>query len=177
MRKCGIGIFLLLVSASLVLGVQNPGAWIKYTSTEGRYIVSLPAQPTLSTQEANTATGEKFPQYLAAATEPGDVVFMVGYFDYVPGTIFSADRARDGMVERVKGTLISEHAISLGGYAGRELKVAAKPSEGEYIILARFYETEKRVYVLQYIFPKSLENDAIGTKAAKFFDSFQVLKN
>ena len=189
MRKYFAATLLVLISASLTLSVQKPDEWIKYTSPEGRYSVSLPAQPTLGTQEATTADGQKFPQYLASVVEPGDVAFMVGYFDKVPGTIFSADAARDGMVKRIDGTLISEAAISLGGYPGRELKVlttpapeppaaGAKPAEAvEYIVRARFYEADKRVYVLQLIFPKSLDNDALAAKATKYFDSFQVVKN
>jgi hypothetical protein len=188
MRKCFYATMLLLVSASIALSIQTPQEWIKYTSAEGRYTVSLPAQPTLSTQEATAATGEKFPQYLAAL-EQSDVGFMIGYFDNVPGTVFSPDAARDGMVKQIKGTLISETAISLGGYPGRELKVsttpaAAPPAEGaqpaeavEYIVRARFYEVDKRVYVLQIIFPKSLDGDAVSAKATKYFDSFQVVKN
>lgn len=178
MRKSAFGILFLLASASLALSVQNPLEWIKYTSTEGRYSVSLPAQPKLRTQEATTATGEKFPQYMAAVVEPGDVAFIIGYFDIVPGTVFSADAARDGMLNRIGGQLLSESVISLGGYPGRELRVLAKPSgESEYLVRARFYETDKRIYVLQFIFPKSLENEAMAAKAMKYFDSFQVVKN
>ena len=189
MRKYIAAIYLLLMSASLALSIQKADNWIAYTSPEGRYTVSLPAQPTVSTQEATAANGEKLPQYLASVVEPGDVLFMIGYFDTTPGTVFSADAARDGMVKRINGTLISENAISLGGYSGRELKVlttpaAPPPAEGtkpaepvEYIVRARFYEADKRVYVVQLISPKSLENDALAAKAVKYFDSFQVVKN
>jgi len=189
MKKCVAGIWLLLMSASLAVGIQRAGEWIKYSSPEGRYSVSLPAEPKLATQEATTADGQKFAQYLASVVELGDVVFIVGYFETVPGTIFSADAARDGMVKQINGTLISETAISLGGYPGRELKVlttpapaqpaeGTKPAEGvEYMVRARFYEVEKRVYVLQFILPKSLEGDALNSKATKYFDSFQVVKN
>jgi hypothetical protein len=188
MTKFIFAILLLLISASFGLSIQKPDEWIKYNSPEGRYTVSLPAQPNLSTQEATSADGQKFPQYLASVVEPGDVVFLTGYFDNAPGTIFSADAARDGMVSRINGTLISENAISLGEYPVRELKVLAKPAAPqsaevakpdavEYIVRARFYEVDKRVYVLQMIFPKSLESEALNAKAAKYFDSFQVVKN
>ncbi|HEX9422115.1 MAG TPA: hypothetical protein VF899_02660 [Pyrinomonadaceae bacterium] len=189
MTKCITAILLLLISASFALSFQKRDEWIKYSSPEGRYSVSLPAQPNLSTQEATTADGQKFPQYLASVTEAGDVVFLTGYFDSVPGTIFSADAARDGMVKQINGTLINETALSLGNYPGRGFKVLAKApagasAEGEkpaepvdYIVHARFYEVDKRVYVLQVIFPKSLESEAINARATKYFDSFQVVKN
>lgn len=178
MRKCVIGILLMLVSAPLALSIQNSNEWIKYKSAEGRYVVSVPGQPKVSTQEATAATGDKFQQYMATVIEPGDVVYVVGYFDQVPGTIFSADLARDGMVKGVNGALISEAPIRLDGYPGRELKVSAKASGGnEYVLRARYYEAEKRIYVLQFIFPKSLESDALNAKGTKYLDSFQVVKN
>jgi hypothetical protein len=179
MRKSFAAIVLVLVSTALALSIQKSGEWIKYTSPEGRYSVSLPAQPKLTTQEATAADGQKFPQYMASVIEPDDVVFVIGYFDSVPGTIFSADAARDGIVKRINGTLISESAISLSGYPGREFKILTKPAPAKpaaiaYVVRARLYEVDKRVYLLQFIFPQSLESDALAAKALKYFDSFQV---
>ena len=188
MKKCAAAILFLSLGVAPGFGIQKPAEWVTYTSSEGRYSVSLPAQPKLSTQEAATADGQKFRQYLASVVEPGDVAFLVGYFDSVPGTVFSADAARDGMLKEIDGTLISETAISLGGYPGRALKVVAKPAPAppapgeapakavDYIVHARFYEVDRRVYVLQIIFPKALEDDALAAKVTRYFDSFQVAK-
>lgn len=175
MRKATLTILLLLFIASLASAVQDSG-WINYNSAEGRYTVSLPAQPKLDTQESATADGQKFLQYMATVQQP-DVIYLVGYFDHLPGTTFSADRARDGMVSAVKGTLVSERIISLSGYPGRELRVAAKFDTTDYILLAKLWDTENRVYVLQVVYPKSSESEAMNTNAAKYFDSFQILKN
>ncbi len=189
MTKCITAILLLLLSASLALSIPKPDEWIKYNSHEGRYTVSLPAQPNLSTQEATTPDGQKLHQSLASVTEAGDVAFVTGYFDLDVGKIFSADAARDGMVKQINGTLINETAISLGNHPGRGIKVLAKApagasAEGEkppetvdYIVHARFYEVDKRIYILQVIFPKSLESEATNARATKYFDSFQVVKN
>jgi hypothetical protein len=175
MRKAALSILLLLSIAALTLAVQDPD-WITYNSAEGRYNVSFPAQPKLSTQESATVDGQKFLQYMASVQQP-DVMYLVGYFDHVAGTIFSADRARDAMLEAVKGTVISERTVSLNGNPGRELKVAAKLNANDYILLVKFWDTESRVYVLQVVYPKSGDSAAINTKAAKYFDSFQIGKN
>ena len=175
MRKTAITVLLLLFITSLARAVQDSG-WIDYNSAEGRYTVSLPAQPKVTTQESATADGQKFLQYMATVNQ-ANVIYLVGYFDHVPGTSFSADRARDGMVSAVKGTLVSERIISLSGYPGRELKVGAKLNTTDYILLAKFWDTENRVYVLQVVYPKSSESEAINKNAAKYFDSFQILKN
>lgn len=187
MRKCFAATLLLLLSASLAFSVQQAANWITYTSPEGRYNVSLPQQPKVTTQESTTADGEKFPQYLASVAEADGVVFMLGYFDVMPGSVFKADVARDSMVKSVAGRLIGESAISLGGYPGHDFKVALKlpaaaaagepPSEKDYIDRARIYEADKRIYILQVIFPKALESDALTARVTKYFDSFQVVKN
>ncbi len=174
MNRAIAPISLLLICAVVALGVQN-STWINYNSTEGRYTISLPAQPKVSTQESATAEGQKFPQYMATVNDQ-NTIYLVGYFDHVAGTIFSADRARDGMVEAVKGTLVSERTISLSGYPGRELKVGAKLDGTDYILLAKFWDTESRVYVLQFIYPKSIESESINTSAGRYFDSFQILQ-
>lgn len=124
--KRALAALLVMMSATLLFGLQAQTDWIKYSSLEGRYSILLPGEPKLSTQEGTTATGEKFLQYLAASPDSIDTLCMVGYFDYAQGMIFSFDHGRDGMVTAIKGTLISEKAISLGGNPGRELKISAK---------------------------------------------------
>ncbi|HXM33587.1 MAG TPA: hypothetical protein VN920_00230 [Pyrinomonadaceae bacterium] len=164
---------LILISAGSVPGFQGSSEWIKYDSAEGHYTVELPTQPKLKTQEAVNASGEKFQQYMASASDP-NAVFLVGYFDYAPGTAFSLDKARDGMVQAVKGTLLSEGSISLEGSPGRELKVSATGPDGvEYLVQARFYDMGKRVYVLQFIIAKAYDS-ASTAKAARYFESFKV---
>lgn len=176
MRKFVTAVLLVVTSASFALSVQKQAEWIKHTSAAGRYSVLLPSAPTIGTQESATADGEKFTQY-KATLEEGNGVFLIGYFDHVPGTVFSMDRARDGMVAAVKGTLLNEREISLSGSLGREWKIAASaPSGIEFILRARSFDIDKRIYVLQFIVPK-LEDDATALqRATKFFDSFEVLR-
>ncbi len=163
------------LTAAPALSVQEPDEWIKYTSPEGRYIVLLPGQPTVSTKAAS-AGGANFTQYKAAVIDSA-VGYMIGYFDYTETMNFSLDGARDGMIEAVKGTLLAENSISLGGYPGRELRILAKDTGGtEYLTHARYYDINRRVYVVQFIIPKSAEAES-AAKASKYFDSFQVVKD
>ncbi len=174
MRKPLTAILLVLTSASFALSVQTQAVWIKHTSTEGRYSVLLPSAPTIGTQESATADGEKFTQH-KATLESGNAVFLVGYFDHVPGTVFSMDKARDGMVAALKSTLLSDRAISLGDHQGREWKMTASAPDGtEFLMRARSFDIAKRVYVLQFIIPKAEDDAAAAQRADKFFDSFQV---
>jgi hypothetical protein len=185
MKKLFATAMLLLLSTSVAFSGQQPVNWIAYSSPEGRYQVSLPQQPKVSRQESTTADGEKFPQYLTTVTEADGLIFMIGYFDVVPGTAFSADVARDAMVKTASGRLLGENAITLGGFPGRDLNIALKistsstagesASQIDYLDRARIYEAGKRIYILQAIFPKSLESD-VNSRITRFFDSFQVVK-
>lgn len=176
MRKVVTTLLFLIMCASLAFSMQTPTAWIKYDSAEGRYTVSLPAQPTLKTQEAMTNSGEKFTQYMATAVD-GNTVYMIGYFDYQPPTTFSLEKARDGMLASVKGTLLKENLISLGGYSGLEFDVSAAAANGtEYLVRVRAYDVDKRVYILQFLYLKTLTEDVVRPRATKYFDSFHVKK-
>ena len=171
MRRVTIAVVLLLGSAPATMA--QGGEWTKYTSTEGRFGVSMPQEPKISNQETTAATGEKLPQYLAVSQD-GKGVVMVAYFDIGEMT-FSFDKARDGMLAAMSATLMGEETISLGSSPGRALKLLAKVSDGqEFIDRARYFQVGKRVYVLQCIFPKGEESSAIVEKCAKFIDSFKV---
>jgi len=174
MKKIAIGLVLLLASVEVGLALQSPGEWVRFTSAEGRYSVLLPAQPEVGTQESATADGVKFTQYKATLVN-ANTVYLIGYFDHVPGTTFSYDRARDGMIAAVKGTLTSERPASGGGATGIEVKIVTKTEAGlEFLLVARIYDINKRVYVLQYIIPKAEDGPAATATFAKFFDSFLV---
>jgi hypothetical protein len=167
---------LFVVSAAVTFAAEDSKAWTNYTSPKGNYSVLLPHEPTLSSQETTTATGEKLPQYLASTAE-GSATYLIGYFDHTASMSFSLDKARDGMVGAVKGTLLSESSVSLGGAPGRELKVSATGEDKvEYIIHARFYHVGNRVFCIQFIIPKPEDNAAAGEKMNKYFDSFKVVK-
>jgi hypothetical protein len=174
MRRTFAILLILLVSA-VVAAAQVSGEWIKHTSREGRYSVLLPNEPKLSTESVTAKTGESLPQYVALSSG-SEGVFYVSYSDYLSDMTFSFDDARDGMLAAAQGTLISENSISLGGAPGRELKVLFKVSgAGEYINSVRFYDVGRRIYLLQYFFPKTEDGSvAVTAKAKKFLDSFKV---
>lgn len=172
MRKA-IAASMVLLASVLTIAAQSSGEWIKYTSPEGRYNVSVPQGPKLSSQETTASTGEKVPQYLASSEE-GNGVFMIGYFDYTAEMTFSFDKARDAMLAAMHGTLLGEDTVSLGSSPGRQLRLVAKASEQELMVRTRIYDVSKRVYVLQCIFPKAEDGVVVVEKCGKFIDSFKV---
>ena len=175
MKKFTTAILILLMGATSALSVQKPAEWIRHVSSEGRYSVLMPAAPTVGTQESTTPEGTKFTQYKATLGDASGV-YLVGYFDHVPGTTFLLEKARDGMIEAIKGTLLNDSAISLEDSPGRELRIAATADGIEFLLRAKFYYVGKRVYVLQFIVPKSSDNATAAANATRFFDSFQLTK-
>jgi hypothetical protein len=166
--------FLMLTMTTLASGLQTATEWVKYTSVVGHYSVLEPQQPQLKSQETTLSAGVKFTQYVTQAMD-SDGVYEVSYFDYTPDINYSLDTARDSMVNAVKGTVLSEEAINLGGYAGRAFVISAKLESGTGTLMhARIYDIGRRVYLLQHLFLKSSDSSAMGEKTTKFFDSFKV---
>ena len=173
MRKITLALIVLLVSV-FSIAAQSSSEWIKYTSPEGRYSVSVPQEPKLSSQDTTSGDGEKIPQYLATSPD-GNGVFMIGYFDYKPPVTFSFDKARDSMLSAMQASLLGEDTVSLGSAPGRQLRLLAKTAEGqEFMVRARLYDVAGRVFVLQCIFPKAEDGVVVVEKCGKFIDSFKA---
>lgn len=152
-----------------------PPGWVRYNSADGRYNIAMPTQPKLSTQNSQTADGVKFLQYMATSSTDSEAC-LVGYFDRAPSTTFSLDKARDGFVNAIKGTLISENNITLAGQPGLELRVEGTGSDGAlYVLRVRIYNMGTRIYVVQFISAKSDADSPIRKReAAQYFASFTV---
>jgi len=174
MRILSSLIFSVAISTAVVWG-QTVQKWVIYESVEGRYSVSLPAEPKLADQEADDASGKKLPQYLATV-EDGNAAFIVGHFDYDSQSVFSLDKARDGLLANIKGTLISEESARLETFPGRSLVAEAESGSITFLVRARFFDAAGRVYVLQFILPKVEDGPSAIAKSKKFFDSFRVMK-
>ena len=148
----------------------------RYTSAGGRYSIAFPGgkQPSLSSQNITDPNGNLVPQYLATVVDGTDA-YMVAYFEYGAGIVFNLDKARDGMVNSLNGTLLEEHAMSIGGSPGREIRIAARTEQGlDFVDRARFYNVGARVYVLQCVFPKSNDGASVAERCERFLESFRV---
>jgi len=157
-----------------VLVVAGQRDWIEYHSREGRYSVSVPGEPKLTSQERTTPNGKKLQQYLASVLD-GTRAFIIGYYDYPASMTFSFETARDEMVNRLNGRLLSEELVRLDGVPASEIRILAKTQGGTEIIdQARFTDIKKRVYLLQCIFPKDEDGPAVIAKCNRFTESFKL---
>ena len=116
MHKNTFAAVLVLLLATIANGSQSKD-WVRYESVEGRFAVLMPDQPEVNTQEGKTPAGATLIQHQAKSKD-SESIYSLGYFDLEANSTYSLDKGRDGMVTAVKGTLISEQAISLGGNGG-----------------------------------------------------------
>ena len=165
---------LLLTFSTLAHSFQNNGEWVMHTSSEGRYSVLLPQEPKLGSLQGTAENSKKLTRYTAKASD-SDSMYMVEYFDLLPDMVYSFDKGRDFILNSVKGTLLSEEAVSLGGHPGRELKIQIKTPDYEMLVRVRSYEVEGRIYTLKHGFFKSSDSPTMSEKTSKFFDSFKVM--
>lgn len=176
MRKQIFLLIFLFGSALMAFSqAKSEPKWAIYNSPDGLYSVLLPTKPSLKQQEAKDADGKPLEQYLASAHE-GNATLMVGYFDYYAPATFSFDRARDGLLNNIAGTLVSEDPTKLGEYPGRFVVADANGDGIDFRVYVRFYDAGGRVYVLQYIVPKSDDGPLHKPKMAKYFDSFKITR-
>jgi hypothetical protein len=164
----------LVSSTAAVQALQKATGWVDFVSTEGGYRSRFPAEPGLSKLEVTGVAGEKITQFVATAND-GNAGYLSGYFDISAGSSYSLDKARDSMVQAVKGDLNKEVSISLGEYPGRELSISASGGNGvDYVLHARLYLVSNRVFILQVAVPKN-EDQVTREKVAKYFESFKLL--
>jgi hypothetical protein len=166
---------ILIAGAGLAIAAQPIANWVTFRSPEGRYSVLLPLSPALKAQESTAADGGKLVQYMAQV-ETGDAAYIIGYFDGAPGSTFSFDAARDGMMRAIKGTVQRESTVSLDGVTGRELFATARASNGiEHQVHAIYYYVQPRVYLVQLIVPTS-QVASYADRDRAYFASFRITR-
>jgi hypothetical protein len=179
MKKLAAALVLTVVfgvGATSMVGAQAFSTWVAFRSPEGRYNVNFPAYPRLFAQEATAKTGEKFPQYIASSTDADtQAAYFAAYFDMTPTQTYTLTDGRDGMAKAVNGTVVGETKITLDGYDGLDVTLALTSGGADFYGRARFYQIDRRIYIVQAVIPKTAMTASVD-KVAKFFESFKVTK-
>lgn len=131
-----------------ITGSQN------FTSKEGRFKISLPAQPSAKQFQPIKAQGTSLDSYVFAwATTLGQ--YVVVYVDTPKVLDDSAlsksllDHVRDAQVAKEKGKLQSDVDISLDGHPGREFKTEVPDG----LFIDRVYLVKQRMYAITAFIP------------------------
>jgi len=154
-------VFILIVTSAYSQSLLD--GWVKYDSPQGNYAISLPTTPELLNNQLHSAISDG--KYFTTNT---------GWADVQPG--FSLERARNGYVNGLQGTLIEEKRVSIGGYPGYEWRVETKIDGRDQLYWTRSYLVGNRTYLLQFFAAKeNFRNQQIIDCANKYFDSFAVV--
>jgi hypothetical protein len=107
---------------------QKPAELQSFSSTEGGFSILLPGTPKYDATTVDSAVGPLvIHSYMV---EDAGMAYGVIYTDY-PDFVRDADPedildgGRDGAVAKIKGTLVSEDRITLGGYPGRDITITS----------------------------------------------------
>jgi hypothetical protein len=156
-------------------GASGKSAWQELVCKSGGFSVKMPGSPKESTETYDTDGGKVPATLYMLELEGGSVAYLAGYNDFTTDQVTGRDSmemldgAREGMLKNVKGTLVREKKISIGGHPGRELEVDAP---GEMVVFVRVFLANKRLIQMLVVMPRAaLASEDIKT----FFGSFRLI--
>lgn len=147
--------------------VPVPSEWIRYSSTPGRFVLLMPAEPRVTEQGVETAVGKLSNNVFLSLTQ--SAAFVISYADLPPdfnpkGLL---DNVRQGAIDGIKGTLISSSNIKHKGHPGREFQAS---SEGG-IYTSKIFLVKTRIYQLVVVAQPGKVSDA---DVHRFLNSFDL---
>jgi|SRR5262245_61810664 len=178
-----LALFVFAVS-SLAQTQPRPTApeelWKEFTSTAGRFKVTLPGNPTETSKTIESHLGEiKRHTFTLGA---GFATYLISYADLPvsltePGEVSKfLDHTHEGEVGSSQGRLLSMADIALDGHPGREFIMETSNSK----FRMRSYLVGQRVYQIAISTPKGPAKNAaeiaksMEFTSSKFFDSFEL---
>ena len=167
MHRTILFVFLMVMAASFTYGLQRGAQWRRFSSTEGRFSVSLPGEPVAEVDDNELGVTRSFTADTDWAT------YVVGYTEYktaLPNPGQALDGARDALIRSTNSRLLNESRISINGYPGRELNIVTHG--GEARDTTRLYVVGNRLYMVRVVVAPA-DRDVSGDKE-KFFLSFRL---
>ncbi len=152
-----------------------PDTWMEFAATDYGFEARFPVAPKKDDMSVPTVAGT-IPGAMWMAEQGNEAVgltvmtvpeSMLGEFNVEA----ALDGGRDGMINNVGGTIVSENQTDFAGQKARA--VVAKvpnPDGGEFQLEARLFWVSPRVYQLLALTPAGSN----GATAQKYFDSFKL---
>jgi|RhiMetdeSRZDD1v2_1073273.scaffolds.fasta_scaffold37393_3 TonB family protein len=152
-------------------------AWEEFRHEAGNFAVMMPGKPLEMSQTVESEIG-KIPIY--SFTAPGGTLTYLAMYAEYPISIdtseaakISLDNARDLLLSKRNGKLISEADISFGKYPGRELKATIDGG----MLRSRTYIVNKRMYLVMALAPGDDTSKQLDSKKVDdFLGSFKFLR-
>lgn len=158
----------------------SQSVWRQFSDKTGKFAILFPGTPDELKQTVKTPVGVLELKMFVVERQQESVSYGVGYTEYPSNYAKNLnqnnildqvlDHAKNGALKNEKGTLVSQRKISLGKYAGREIKYS---KSGNKITVHRIYLVNRRLY--QVIVETTKEKEKFLTRSMSgFLDSFQI---
>ncbi len=166
-----------LTPAELVEPAQVPkDTWMEFSSESSAFKARFPAAPKLEKFSMPSAVGDVASEMFAS--QLGDA-FLAVNVSTMPAALeesdfdmnASLDGARNGAVNNVQGTLLSEKSIKWLGFDAREFEAKATQEGIEMRLVARIFIKWPHLYQTVVVYPTS----AAAPPAQRFFEGFALL--
>lgn len=172
--------FVILVLGVMVLSFKPIDKWIRVETENCK--IYFPQKPMGQSEVVNTDKGDLKIHiffYQASPNKNDDnLAYILSETEYPDSVMNSQKKDKlegffknsiDGVVQKFKGTLLSQVNTSLDGYPGKEIKLSIQ--DGKAIMNIRLFLVKNRMYVLQTITQSDKESNK---SIAKFMDSFAI---
>jgi hypothetical protein len=161
--RCYFFVGFLLLAAEYAAAQQ----WNAFSSEDGRYSILTPGKALTGTASLQTA-GSTVIAHTVTAISPS-IDLMCGYYDF-PSSQLNVekvfDATRDGSINKVHGTLLTEEKIALDGYPGRRFR---STGIGNAFLDEEMFMVGQRFYLITITTATKEPNKNI----AKILDSFR----
>ena len=177
MKKIMIMIGLIALAP---LAVAAEAEWRTFTSRAGGFTVLMPGIPTFTATTDHTVVGgvieNLYSLETSAATFSAEYTNLPGVATFFESDDDLYDDAKEGMLKRTGGKLISYFGIEQAGIKGKEIEceIPAAVKLPLQRLRARFLLKEKRLYVPSITIPGGKKDDPLF---ARYLDSFRLLKS
>ena len=161
----GTATLCLRVSGEEPAASKRADGWNKTVDTTRGIRFEMPAKPQFSQKDNSTKYG--------LSADGGETAFNVAIHksdapNFAAGAAQTLDKLRDGLVTDLKGKILDEEEIALGGHPGRDLML--KLPDGLTLRQRSYVCDQQLIQVMVVLGPKSTAGPA---DVARFFKSVQ----
>lgn len=155
----------------LVPQISQAQNWVEFRSDHGRYGISTPKKPELSTSDIALPGGKKTLLY-QAMVDASDRAYLSTYVDYPEDVLKGIsiekilDNARDGAVKGHK--LRSERKLTIAGHPAREYII---DQQSGLTLVSRTVFVPNRLYQIIVVGTAGVENEP---DTRKYLESFAL---
>ncbi len=167
---------IVLALAFLIVLAGGCGRKDTFSSKEGGFSVETSSIPRQKKESVPTQNGPTDIHTLTFEMQDPAAEYWVVYIDYPAPTVRQKgveqllQEARDGSVNNVRGRLLKERDILVGGYPGKEIEYEGEASTEE-TYKSRMCLVKERLYVVLVTVPRGGSPE----RAEKFLNSFRLL--